>query len=147
MQVITPNNDSTLYFVPRAEYSQVTFRLTNVSTQKTYTEIGYPTYTDNQMSYVLGSSAKDSLELEKGQFVDVSIVSNEYVNRIESDGGIVYKNCIDNEYKGEIAYKLVYRGRLFCTDQTINQSENDTYSVNQGEYTEHESTNDYIIYE
>lgn len=124
MQVVTPNDDSTLYFVPRAEYTSVTFRLTNVSTQKTFSETGTPTYTDNRMSYVLGADTKQSLKLQKGQFVDVSIVA------------------LDNA-----EYKLVYRGRLFCTDQTIDQSVNDTYSVNKDVYTEHESTNDYIIYE
>jgi hypothetical protein len=76
------------------------------------------------MRTILTAVQKTALNLEKGQFVDVNIVA------------------LDNA-----EYKLVYRGRLFCTDQTIDQVNNDTYSVNKDEYTEHESTNDYIIYE
>ncbi len=124
MQVITPTDDSIMYFVPRAEYSSVTFTYTNVSTQMSVINTGSPTYTDNRMSYTITGAEKNSLKLEQGQFVDVNIVA------------------LDN---GE--YKLLYRGRLFCTDQTIDQVNNDTYSVNKDVYTEHESTNDYIIYE
>ena len=41
---------------------------------------------------------------------------------------------------------LVYRDRVFCTDQTINQANNDYYSVNDGEYTTENSFDiDYII--
>lgn len=124
MQVVTPDLDQFLYFVPRAQYASVITTYTNVSTQKSINDTQTPVYTDNRMRTILLSDQKTALNLEKGQFVDVNIVA------------------LDNT-----EYKLVYRGRLFCTDQTIDQSVNDTYSVNQGEYTEHESTNDYIIYE
>lgn len=40
----------------------------------------------------------------------------------------------------------LYRGVIFCTDQTINQDTNDYYSVNSGEYVSDTSyDNDYII--
>lgn len=37
--------------------------------------------------------------------------------------------------------KIVYKGRVFCTDQVIKD-----YSINNGVYTQHESTNEYIVY-
>ena len=41
---------------------------------------------------------------------------------------------------------VIYKDRVFCTDQTINQVNNDYYSVNDGEYTSEDSfDNDYII--
>jgi hypothetical protein len=41
---------------------------------------------------------------------------------------------------------VIYKDRVFCTDQTINQANNDYYSVNDGEYVEEDSfDNDYII--
>lgn len=41
---------------------------------------------------------------------------------------------------------VIYKDRVFCTDQTINQSNNDYYSVNDGEYVQEDSyDNDYII--
>lgn len=124
MQVITPTDDQFLYFVPRSEYAEVTITYTNVSTQKSLNTPDYPVYTDNRMRCTMLGAYKTSLKLEKGQFIDVNIVA------------------LDNA-----EYKLLYRGRLFCTDQTIDQVNNDTYSVNKDTYTEHESTNDYIIYE
>jgi len=40
----------------------------------------------------------------------------------------------------------IYKDKVFCTDQTINQTNNDYYSVNSGEYnTENSFDNDYII--
>ena len=41
---------------------------------------------------------------------------------------------------------VIYKDRVFCTDQAINQVNNDYYSVNDGEYTtENSFDNDYII--
>ena len=37
---------------------------------------------------------------------------------------------------------VVYRDMVFCTNQTLS-----TFSVNNGEYTQSSSNNDYIIYE
>ena len=43
----------------------------------------------------------------------------------------------------------VYRDKIFCTTQTINQSNNNYYDINSGEYTFDETAgshdNDYII--
>jgi hypothetical protein len=40
----------------------------------------------------------------------------------------------------------LYKDKVFCTDQTINQATNNYYSVNDGEYTtENSFDNDYII--
>jgi len=35
----------------------------------------------------------------------------------------------------------IYRDRIFCTDQTPPSS----YTINEGEYIEHETTNEYIV--
>lgn len=41
---------------------------------------------------------------------------------------------------------VIYKDKVFCTDQTINQANNDYYSVNDGEYVQEDSfDNDYII--
>jgi len=36
--------------------------------------------------------------------------------------------------------EIIYRDRIFCTDQLINQ-----FSVNNNEYVENETTNEYIV--
>jgi|TARA_A100001391_G_scaffold52945_1_gene32324 hypothetical protein len=44
---------------------------------------------------------------------------------------------------------IVYKDKIFCTDQTINQANNNYYDINSGEYTFDETAgshdNDYII--
>lgn len=41
---------------------------------------------------------------------------------------------------------IIYKDKLFCTDQTVNQETNEYYSVNEGEYVTYNSNdNDYII--
>lgn len=50
------------------------------------------------------------------------------------------------DFRIEISNDIVYRDKIFCTDQDINQNVNDYYSVNEGEYTSESSfDNDYII--
>tara|TARA_R110000796_G_scaffold248169_1_gene374694 strand:+ start:433 stop:798 length:366 start_codon:yes stop_codon:yes gene_type:complete len=40
----------------------------------------------------------------------------------------------------------IYRDRIFCTDQDINQTTNNHYKLNKGEYTEYNGfNNDYIV--
>lgn len=41
----------------------------------------------------------------------------------------------------ENAGESIYRDRIFCTDQTPVVS----YTINDGEYEEHETTNEYIV--
>ena len=41
---------------------------------------------------------------------------------------------------------VIYKDKVFCTGQTIDQSNNDYYSINDGEYVQEDSyDNDYII--
>lgn len=41
---------------------------------------------------------------------------------------------------------VIYKDKVFCTDQTIDQSTNDYYDINKNEYTTEDSyDNDYII--
>lgn len=41
---------------------------------------------------------------------------------------------------------IIYKDKIFCTDQFINQNTNNQYSINNGEYISEEAgNNDYII--
>ena len=43
--------------------------------------------------------------------------------------------------------EVLYYDKIFCTDQAINQTNNDYYSVNDGQYTEEDSyDNEYITF-
>ena len=42
--------------------------------------------------------------------------------------------------------EVIYKDKVFCTDQTINQTNNDYYFINKDEYVQEDSfDNDYII--
>lgn len=44
------------------------------------------------------------------------------------------------------ANQIIYKDKVFCTDQTINQTNNDYYSINKNEFTSEDSyDNEYII--
>lgn len=40
---------------------------------------------------------------------------------------------------------VIYRCKVFCTDQTINQENNEYYTVNKNEYVSQSGDNDYIV--
>jgi DNA/RNA endonuclease G (NUC1) len=41
--------------------------------------------------------------------------------------------------------KIIYKDKIFCTDQTINQTNNNYYTVNSGEYTTQNTYDDDYI--
>jgi hypothetical protein len=44
------------------------------------------------------------------------------------------------------ATNIIYKDKVFCTDQTINQTNNDYYSINKNKFTSEDSyDNEYII--
>lgn len=63
-------------------------------------------------------------------------------------------NAVFGTLKKDVFYNMdvlisgvvVYKDKVFCTDQTIDQSSNDYYTINENEYTTEDSyDNDYII--
>jgi len=41
---------------------------------------------------------------------------------------------------------VIFKDRIFCTDQTINQVDNDYYNLNEGQFTTDDSyNNEYIV--
>ena len=41
---------------------------------------------------------------------------------------------------------VIFKDKIFCTDQTINQVNNDYYNINEGQYTSDDSfNNEYIV--
>ena len=41
---------------------------------------------------------------------------------------------------------LIYTDKVFCTNQSTNQNNNEYYSINKNQYVEKASDNDYIIF-
>ncbi len=126
MEIISTTGSSTIEVIPRLEKAYVSVIYTNVSTDEIVrTTNQSATYTDNALQLTVTATDKTNLKIKEGQFVNIQIYG---ADSLVADPD-----------------KLLYRGRMFCTDQTINQIDDDTYSINDNTYTETESQNDYII--
>lgn len=125
MNVISPTGDSAVEVIPRKQYTYVSVAFTNVSTNKSQTIAVSPTYSDNSVTFTMTGAVKTTIKLKNGEFVNI--------------------NVYGTNANGQTPDKLMYRGRMFATDQSINQITNQTYSVNENTYTENQSDNDYII--
>jgi hypothetical protein len=73
-------------------------------------------------------------------------ISNEYTssgNSILKEGRTYDIELLDT------SSNIIYKDKVFCTDQTVNQNSNDYYSINDGLYTFDTTAgshdNDYII--
>ncbi len=106
----------TLKIIPRSYASTINMILRDDSTNTSTTYSAISTTTDK--NYLVIAQALSPVLVE-GRFYDMTI-----------------KEGTD----------IIYKDKIFCTDQTVNQENNDYYSVNSGEYTTEDSyDNDYII--
>lgn len=78
-------------------------------------------------------------DIKEGRFYNLtaykSLVSD-YETRVEADGGTIEALTCLNDYN-QINKVIVYKDKIFCTSQT-------DYSINDGDYIQHSSNNDYI---
>ena len=81
----------------------------------TNTEVSYSVATTTDRNYLVLSQ---SLSLTEGRFYDLTI----------KEGS-----------------EVIYKDKVFCTDQTIDQDTNDYYSINKDQYVTQSSDNDYIL--
>ena len=105
---------------------------------------------------------KDYLELsaifnlKEGRFYDVKVYQikgsyEEFKARVIALGGTFENNtCLLTFLQSENLVNttdldIIYKDKIFCTDQTINQDTNDYYSVNKNEYVNQSGNNDYIV--
>jgi len=116
IHLTTSASAQTLKIIPRSYAGTVNMILRDDSTNNETTYSSISTTTDK--NYLVISKALSPVLVE-GRFYDLTVKEGT---------------------------SIIYKDKIFCTDQTINQSNNDYYSVNQGEYTTEDSyDNDYII--
>jgi len=141
MKILTTSTDNqTLTFIPRAYPSTVIVTMRDNSTNTT-TRTNSVTLTRTNDD----ASITQAYALKEGRFYDLNILEgvgslwNQYTTQWEAATG-VWESIISTE-------KSVYLDKVLCTDQTINQVDNDYYTINQGEYTESTSypDDDFII--
>ena len=120
MKIIGTSGSKTLNIIPRQFLNgTVDAFLTNESTGKKLKNTITATTVGNYMTFAVNFGVDAALT--EGGFYTLEVT-------ISPAGATIYKD------------------KVFCTDQTINQANNNYYSVNSGEYTTEDSfDNDYII--
>ena len=85
----------------------------------------------------------NAFNLVEGHFYDIELYYGDYERRVETDGGTlesVQCNTLFNESA------TIYRDRIFCTDQVIDQLNDNIYDLNEGQYTSYNGyDNTYIV--
>jgi len=66
-------------------------------------------------------------------------------NYLELSSVFVLKEGRFYDLKVYSGTNIIYRDKVFCTDQSTNQSNNEHYSVNKDEYVQESGNNDFII--
>ena len=120
MEVLTTSaSGQNIDVIPRAYASSYTLKLRDTSKNK---EVFSASVSASDSGNFKRLSATISPVLKEGRYYDMSLLSGS---------------------------SIVYKDKVFCTDQTINQANNNYYDINSGEFTFDETTgshdNDYII--
>ena len=119
IHLTTSASAQTLKVIPRSYASSVSMILRDDSTNTSTTYASISATTDK--NYLVVSKALSPVLVE-GRFYDLTL----------KEGA-----------------NVIYKDKIFCTNQTVNQANNDYYTVNSGEYTtptgDDKYDNDYII--
>ena len=145
------STSQTIKIIPRVYDTSVTIKLRDDSTNDEVSII-LPTATINKNYLELSAI----FNLKEGRFYDVKVYQikgsyEEFKARVISLGGTFENNtCLLTFLESEDLVNttdldIIYRDKIFCTTQSTNQSNNEYYSVNKGEYIEKKGNNDFII--
>jgi len=117
MKLISTSGNKTFYVIPRKyNTGDITVRLRNETTNISIDVTSTPIVEGNYLKF----------DAVLGTLVENNFYTMEL---IASNGG-----------------DIVYKDKVFCTNQTVNQSNNDYYDINKNEYTTEDSyNNDYVI--
>ena len=149
--LLPTTNTQTLKIIPRVYSVNVIIKLRDDST-------------DNEVSFVLPKAEikKNYLELsnifslKEGRFYDLKVYEirgsyKSFKERVITLGGTFEDNtCLLTFLQAEglvntTDLDIIYRDKIFCTDQSTNQSNNEHYTVNKDVYKEQNGNNDFII--
>lgn len=90
------------------------------------------------------SSITEAFSLVEGRMYEIAISSDPNVwGNVSIEWQL--NDALWNDVSASIDY-TVYRDKIFCTDENVDQRELDYYKINKGEYVSDQSfDNDYII--
>lgn len=126
IHLITSASDQTISILPREYTTSVVVMLRDDSTNdSTYIELPTSVVNGNYLDIT------SVFTLVEGRFYDLVVYKVEV--------GYVLANLTDLD--------VIYKDKIFCTSQSVDQNTNTFYSPNVGEFTEQSANNDFIIYE
>ena len=87
----------------------------------------------------------DSTNVSVSYNVTGASVSGNYVTFQNTFSPVLVENHF-YDFKLVAGTSVIFKDRLFCTDQTVNQISNDYYKLNEGQFTSDNSfNNEYIV--
>lgn len=126
IHLIPSVSNQTIQILPREYTTSIVLLLRDDSTnEKTYIELPTSIVNGNYLDITT------IFTLVEGRFYDLSVYKVEL--------GYVLANLTELD--------IIYKDKVFCTAQSVNQNTNTFYSPNVGEYTEQSANNDFIIYD
>ena len=141
MKILTTSTSAqTITFAPRSYPSAFILSLRDTSTNTTTrTQNVSLTKTNDK------ASISTTFSLKEGRFYDLSIL--EGVGALWNTYTTQWQLATDNWENITTSEESIYLDKIFCTDQTVNQADNDYYTINSGQYTQTTSypDDDYII--
>lgn len=100
----------------------------------------------------LGSFTMEVRDDSTNVSVDYSITSGLTVGNYLTFSNTFSPELIEGHFYDLIIYtddtktSVIYKDRIFCTDQDISQTTNNHYKINEGQYTSYDGNdNDYIV--
>ena len=152
MKVLLSTSDiQNIKIIPRVYTSSVTLSLRDDSTNDVVSII-LPT-SEIKGNYLELSSI---FTLKEGRFYDLKVYEikgsyKEFKENVIALGGTFENNtCLLTFLEAEglvntTDLDIIYRDKIFCTNQSTDQSANESYSVNKDEYKPKSGNNDFII--
>jgi len=87
----------------------------------------------------------DSTNVSVSYDITGASVSGNYVTFQNTFSPVLVSNHF-YDFKLVSGTDIIFKDRMFCTDQTVNQINNDYYKLNEGEFTSDDSyNNEYIV--
>ena len=119
MKVLIPSDSTqTFKIIPRVYSLSITLKLRDDSTNEVATILTTATKVSNYLQI------EDTFNLKENRFYDLKVYTGQ--------GSVTDLD-------------IIYKDKIFCTSQDIDQNENEKYSVNKDEYVSKGGNNDYII--
>ena len=137
MKILTTSTSSqTIKFIPRLYSGSATLTLTDDTTNvSTSTEVALTQSGD----YL---NLAHTFSLVEGRFYDLQLNADGDVWGVNTNQWQLETQTWDSD---ELS-NLIYKDKIFCTDQSVDQTQNKYYSVNKDEYTTNNThDNDYIV--